>query len=95
MLSSPRPVEVDLTDPVAPDGVDLPVGGGHGGGGAGELHGRDLLPLVGVEAVTLARLQSGPSKLNHSSNFQSNVLMVELLPRVPTHYLSTCMTSYH
>ena len=61
MLSSPRPVEVDLTDPVAPDGVDLPVGCGHGGGGAGKLHGRDLLPLVGVETVTLARLQSAPS----------------------------------
>ena len=58
MLPSPRPVEVDLTDPVAADGVDLPVGGGHGGGGAGELHGRDLLPLVGVETVPLARLQT-------------------------------------
>ena len=61
MLSSPRPVEVDLTDPVAADGVYLPISRGHGGGGAGELHGRDLLPLVGVETVTLARLQSAPS----------------------------------
>ena len=57
MSSSPRPVEVDLTDPVSADGIDLPVGGGHGGGGAGELHGRDLLPLVGVETVPLPRLQ--------------------------------------
>ena len=57
MLSSPRPVEVDLADPVAPDGVDLPVGGGHGGRGPGVPHWGDLLPLVGQEAVPLSGLK--------------------------------------
>ena len=53
----PGPVEVDLADSVPADGVDLPVGGGHGGRGPGVPHWGDLLPLVGQEAVALSGLK--------------------------------------